>query len=79
MLAALVDEVLDALAGTEGEMVLFPKSDHAGNGLPPPFPLFIGKRGRHTAGRFKSPFDDFLRRAAHTTGERRFQQSLPVR
>jgi hypothetical protein len=78
MFAALVDQVLDALAGTEGEMVLFPKSDHAGNGLPP-LPLFIGKRRRHATGRFKSPFDDFLGRAAHTSGERRFQQLLPVR
>ena len=43
---ALVDQVLDALAGTEGEMVLFPKCDHAGNGLSPPLALFIGRRGR---------------------------------
>jgi hypothetical protein len=56
---ALVDHVLDALAGTEGEMVLFPKSERAGDGLPP-FPLFLGKRGRRAGDRFQSVFDDFL-------------------
>src|ERR1035437_1085461 len=79
ILVALVDQVLDALAGTEGEMVLFPKSDHPGNSLTATLQLFIGKRACHTAGRFKSPFDDFLRRQAHTAGERRFQQFLPVK
>jgi hypothetical protein len=74
-----VYQVLDAIAGTEGEMVLFPKSDHAGDGLPPLFPLFLGKRGRCAGSRFQSPFDDFLGRAAHTAGERRFEQLPPVR
>ena len=79
ILVALVDQVLDALAGTEGEMVLFPKGDHAGNGPPPPFARFIGKCNRPTGGCFQSPFDDFLRRPAHTAGKRRFAQLLPVR
>jgi hypothetical protein len=79
MSVALVDQVLDALAGTEGEMVFFPKSEHAGNGLPSPFPLFLGKRGRCAGSRFQRPFDDFLRRSAHTASERRFEQLLPVR
>ena len=43
---ALMDEVLDALAGTEGEMVFLPKSEHAGDGLPPPLPLCLGARLR---------------------------------
>jgi hypothetical protein len=60
-------------------MVLFPKSKHAGNGLPAPFPLFLGKRGRCAGSRFQSPFDGFLRRTAYTAGERRFEQLLPVR
>jgi len=60
-------------------MVLFPKSLHAGNSLPPAFPLFLGKRGRCAGSRLQSPFDDLLGRAAHTARERRFKQSLPVR
>ena len=60
-------------------MVFFPKNDHSGNSLKAPLQFFIGKRVRHTAGRFKSPFDDFLRRPAHTAGECRFKQFLPVR
>lgn len=75
----LVDQVLYALTGTEGEMVLLPKSGHAGNGLTAPLPLFIGKRARHTAGCFQSPFDDFFGRPAHIARECRFQQFLPVR
>ena len=60
-------------------MVLLPESDHVGNSLTAPLQLFTGKRSLHTAGRFQSPFDDFLRRPAHTAGERRFEQFLPVR
>jgi hypothetical protein len=75
---ALVDQVLDALAGTEGEMVLFPKSKHVGNGLPTLFPFFLGRRRRHTARGFKSSFNDFLRRTADTASERRFEELLPV-
>ena len=78
ILVAFVDQVLDALAGTEGEMVVSMKSEHAGNGLAAPFQLFLGKRGRCAGGHFQSPFDDLLRRTAHTAGKRRFQQLLPV-
>ena len=78
ILAALADEVLDALAGTEGEMVVSMKSEHAGNGLAAPFQLFPGKRGRCAGGHFQSPFDDLLRRTAYTASKRRFQQLLPV-
>jgi len=73
-----MDQVLNALAGTEGEMVFLPKSEHAGDGLPPPFPLFLGKRGRCDGSSFQSPFDDFLRRTTHTTSERSLKQRLPV-
>ena len=76
---ALVDQVLYALARAEGEMVLIPKSDHTGNSLTAPLQIFLGRRARHTAGHFQSPFDDFLWRATHTEGERRFKQFLPVR
>jgi hypothetical protein len=41
-----MNEVLDALARTEGEMVLFPKCEHARNGLAPPFALVFGKGHR---------------------------------
>ena len=78
ILVAFVDQVLDALAGTEGEMVVFTKSEHTGNGLAAPFQLFLGKRGRCAGSRFQSPFDDLLGRTAHTAGKRRFQQLLPV-
>ena len=74
-----MDQVLDAEAGTQGEMVSFPESEHACNRLAAPFPLFIGKRSRPTGGRFESPFDDFLSRAAHAAGERGLQQLLAVR
>ena len=74
-----MDQVLDALAGAEGEMVFFPKSEHACDGLPPPFPLFFGKRGRRAGSSFQSPFDDFLRRTTHTVSECRLKQRLPVR
>ena len=60
---ALVDQVLDAFAGTEGEMVLFPKSDHAGNRPTAPLQLLIGKRARRTTGRLKSPFDHLDRKS----------------
>ncbi len=40
---AFVNQVLDALTGTEREMVLFPESDHAGNSLTAPLHLFLGK------------------------------------
>ena len=42
------------------------------------FPSSSESVALYTAGRFKSPFHDFLRRAAHTAGERRFEQLLPV-
>jgi hypothetical protein len=74
-----MDQVMDAQTGTQGEMVFIPESEHACNGLAAPFPLFIGKRNRPTGSRFKSPFDDFLRRAAHTSGERGFEQLPAVR
>jgi hypothetical protein len=76
---ALMDQILDTLARTEGEMVFFPKSEHAGDGLPPPFALFLGKRGCPAGRRFQSVFDDFLRRTTDTASERRFEQLLPVR
>ena len=60
-------------------MKLPPKSGHAGNCLPSPRQFFVRKRARHGAGRFKSPFDDFLRRPAHTACERSFKQFLAVR
>ncbi len=74
-----MDQVLDAEAGTQGEMVFFPESENAGDGLAAPFPLLIGNRSRPTGRRFESPFDDFLGRAAHTSGERGFEQLLAVR
>jgi hypothetical protein len=54
-------------------------NQHAGDGLASPLPLFIGKCSAPTGCHFESPFDDFLRRAAHTTGERGFEQLLAVR
>ncbi len=74
-----MDEVLDALAGTEGEMVLFSKSEHARDGLAPPLPLFIGKGGCWAGSHFQSAFDDFFGRTAHTAVERSLEQLLPVR
>ena len=75
---ALTHQVADAQAGTQGEMVFFPKSEHGCNGLAPPLPLSIGKRSSPTGSRFESPFDEFLRRTAHTAGERGFDQLLAV-
>ncbi len=74
-----MDQVLDAFDWTEPEMVFLPKSEHAGNRLPPPFPLLLRKRRRGAGSRLKSAFDDFLGRATHTAGERRFKEPLPVR
>ena len=71
---ALVDQVLDALAGTEGEMVLFPKSGHAGNSLTAPLQFFIGKRARHAGGRFNEP----VRRLPQATGPHRGRVPLPA-
>ena len=76
---ALVDKVLDAQVRTQGEMVRLLESEDAGHSLSAPLELFIRKCGRHTAGRFQSPFDDFLGRAAYTAGERRLEQFLAVR
>ncbi len=73
-----MNQVLDALAGTEREMVFFPKSEHAGHSLPPPFPFFFGKRGRCADSYFQSPLDDLLGRTAHAASERRFEHLLPV-
>jgi hypothetical protein len=50
-----------------------------GYGLPAPLQLFIGRRGRQTAGHLKSTFHDFLRRTTRTAGECRLQQFLSVR
>jgi hypothetical protein len=74
-----MDQVPDAQTGTQREVVFLPKSEHAGYCLASLFPLFIGKRDRPTGSCFESPLDDFLRRAAHTTGERGFDQLLAVR
>ena len=45
-----MDQVLDALAGTQGEMVFFPERQHAGDCLAAVLPLFIGKSVPHTTG-----------------------------
>jgi len=79
MFMALVDQVLDALAGTKGEMVFFPKGQHTGDGPPSLFTLSLGKRGYCTARRLQSTLDDFLGRTAHTAGQRCREQLLPVR
>ena len=79
ILVSLMNQVLNAQAGTEREMVFFAKSQHACNRLAAPFALFIGKRDRPNASRFESSFEDFLRRAANTAGERGFQQLLAAR
>jgi hypothetical protein len=55
-----MDQVLDAEAGTQGEMVFFPESENAGDRLAAPLPLLIGRGSRPTGRRFESPFDDFL-------------------
>jgi hypothetical protein len=73
-----MDQVLDAQAGTQGEMVLITKSEHVGDRLAALFPFFIGNHSRTTGCRFESPFHDFLGRAAHTAGERGFEQLLTV-
>lgn len=79
ILTALADQVLDALARTESEPVLLTKSDHVGNSLMAPRHFFIANRRRHSLSCLESPFDDFFRRPAHTSGQRRFEQFLPVR
>ena len=129
ILVSLMNQVLNAQAGTEREMVFFAKSQHACNRLEAPFPLFDGERKQPTASspwqkssfgkngdrrifpgrnrsvsnagrsvknasvpffahrallpraasRFESSFEDFLRRAANTAGERGFQQLLAAR
>jgi hypothetical protein len=78
ILVALVDEVLDALARTEGEVVLLPKSKHAGHSSPPPFPLFFGEGVPCAGSRLQRPYHDFLGRTAHTASERGFEQLLPM-
>jgi hypothetical protein len=74
-----MNQVLNAEAGAQSEMVFLPEGEHACNGPAAPLVLFIGKRGHPTGGRFESPFDDFLGRAAHAAGERGFQELLAVR
>ena len=54
MLVALVDEVLDAQAGPQSEVVFLPESEDAGDGQAAPFPLFIEERNRPASGRFQS-------------------------
>jgi hypothetical protein len=76
---AFMDEVLDSLARTEGEVVLLLKSEHAGHRSTPPFLVLFGKGVHGSGSRLQCSFHDFLGRTAYTAGERRLEQLLPVR
>jgi hypothetical protein len=73
---ALMDQVRNAHAGPQPEVIFLAEREHASDGLPTPFSLLLRKRDLLSHYGFQGMFDNFFRRAAESAGERVFQHFL---
>ena len=73
---ALMDQIRNAQAGPQTEMIFLAERKHAGDGLTTPFPLLLRKCNLLSGDRFQGTFDNFFRGAAESAGERGFQHFL---